>query len=106
MQVATGELELRRSVLGRLIGGLVKKMVLGPKPFKPNGPTAKEFVVREPQDFSTAQAEMVATVQGFTRGGPGGLTRKPHPFFGAMSTEDWDVLMVKHLDHHLRQFGV
>ena len=28
-----------------------------------------------------------------------------HPFFGAMTSEEWSVLMYKHLDHHLRQFG-
>ena len=29
-----------------------------------------------------------------------------HPLFGQMTSQDWDVLMFKHLDHHLRQFGV
>ncbi|MFI5451141.1 DUF1569 domain-containing protein [Pedobacter sp. UC225_61] len=28
-----------------------------------------------------------------------------HPIFGKMSTEQWDVLLWKHTDHHLRQFG-
>jgi len=31
---------------------------------------------------------------------------KSHPLFGAMRPRDWDVLMYRHLDHHLRQFGV
>jgi len=30
----------------------------------------------------------------------------PHPFFGAMDKKDWGRLIWKHLDHHLRQFGV
>jgi hypothetical protein len=29
-----------------------------------------------------------------------------HPGFGRMSARDWDVLQYRHLDHHLRQFGV
>jgi hypothetical protein len=29
-----------------------------------------------------------------------------HPALGRMSARDWDVLMYRHLDHHLRQFGV
>ena len=29
-----------------------------------------------------------------------------HPAFGRMGPRDWDVLQYKHLDHHLRQFGV
>ncbi len=29
-----------------------------------------------------------------------------HPMFGRMEPHDWDVLQYRHLDHHLRQFGV
>jgi hypothetical protein len=29
-----------------------------------------------------------------------------HPMFGPMRPHDWDVLSYRHLDHHLRQFGV
>jgi hypothetical protein len=30
----------------------------------------------------------------------------PHPFFGPLKAEQWAILMYKHVDHHLRQFGV
>jgi len=30
----------------------------------------------------------------------------PHPIFRKMSGKKWGKLAVKHLDHHLRQFGV
>lgn len=29
-----------------------------------------------------------------------------HPAFGRLSSRAWGVLLYKHLDHHLRQFGV
>jgi hypothetical protein len=29
-----------------------------------------------------------------------------HPIFGTMSPQDWGVLLYKHTDHHLRQFGL
>ncbi|HMV33529.1 MAG TPA: DUF1569 domain-containing protein [Gemmatimonadales bacterium] len=29
-----------------------------------------------------------------------------HPHFGRMSLGDWGVLQYRHMDHHLRQFGV
>jgi hypothetical protein len=29
-----------------------------------------------------------------------------HPAFGQLSRKDWGVLVYKHIDHHLRQFGV
>lgn len=30
----------------------------------------------------------------------------PHPLFGALSRNDWGRLIWKHIDHHMRQFGV
>lgn len=31
---------------------------------------------------------------------------RAHPFFGNLSRQEWSRLIYKHLDHHLRQFGV
>ncbi len=31
---------------------------------------------------------------------------KPHPMFGALTKKQWRDLLVKHLNHHLKQFGV
>lgn len=30
----------------------------------------------------------------------------PHPYFGQLSTKQWGLAGYKHVDHHLRQFGV
>jgi hypothetical protein len=35
-----------------------------------------------------------------------GTKFKPHPMFGQLSKKQWRDLLVKHLNHHLRQFGV
>lgn len=42
----------------------------------------------------------------FAAAGPKGCTTHPHTFFGRLTPEEWATLMYKHLDHHLRQFGV
>lgn len=31
---------------------------------------------------------------------------KPHPMFGKLSKKQWRDLLIKHLNHHLKQFGV
>ena len=31
---------------------------------------------------------------------------KPHPMFGKLTKEQWRDLLVKHLNHHLKQFGI
>lgn len=30
----------------------------------------------------------------------------PHPLFGVLTHKQWGKMQYKHLDHHLRQFGV
>ena len=105
IRIATGEVPSKRSLVGKIFGGLVKKMVMGPKPFKRDGPTDPQFVVRDERDFDRERAELLAGMQRLKELGAGGLTTDPHPFFGKMSPADWDTLMSKHLDHHLQQFG-
>jgi hypothetical protein len=41
----------------------------------------------------------------FAAAGPAGCTAHPHAFFGSLAPDQWAILMYKHLDHHLRQFG-
>jgi len=106
MQVAVGEVRLRRGLVGVILGPLAKRIVLSDKPFRRNGPTAPEFRVRDARDFDRARDELIAQVRGFQRGGVAGLTPAPHPFFGPLTADEWQRLQWKHLDHHLRQFGV
>jgi len=106
MQVAVGEVRLRRGWVGVILGPLAKRILLSDKPFRRNGPTAPEFRVLEAHDFDRARDELVAQVRGFQRGGAASLTPDPHPFFGRLTAKEWQRLQWKHLDHHLRQFGV
>ena len=41
----------------------------------------------------------------FVEKGEAGISKEVHPFFGKLTTAEWDTLQWKHLDHHLRQFG-
>jgi hypothetical protein len=104
LAVALGELPLERNWIGRLFGGLIKRSLVGPKPLRRNGPTAPAFVVRGERDFAAEQETLARMIERFAERGPQALA-KEHPFFGPMSAEEWDWLLWKHLDHHLRQFG-
>lgn len=104
LRVALGELPLRRSLVGFLFGRIAKKKLLAPAPWSQGMPTAPEFRVHEPRDFAREKAALLALVQRFGQAGPAGLTRLPHPFFGPLSTDEWQALQWRHLDHHLRQF--
>jgi len=105
LRVAVGEQELKRNLIGFLFGGLAKRSLLKPEDFGKNLPTGAEFRIRDQRDFARERAALIALVQRFGQG-PEVLTRKPHPFFGPLTVGEWDALQWKHLDHHLRQFGV
>jgi hypothetical protein len=106
LKVALGEMQLKRGMMGILFGGLAKRQLLKPGPLSKNMPTAKEFLMFSQDGFEAAREELITLIERFTKGGPVGLTKEPHPFFGKLSSVEWDTLQWKHLDHHLRQFGV
>src|SRR4051812_11868944 len=82
LRVAYGELQLKRSLLGIIFGGMVKRMMVNDeKPFKPNSPTDKTFVVMDNRDFETEKKKLIELVQHFSNG-PEVIRKDPHPFFG------------------------
>jgi len=104
VQMPVGDLSIKRSPLG-LIGWLFKGMLVSDRPFSKNSPTAPEFVVRDDRVFETEKERFLEVFKKLAKG-PSAVTCYRHPFFGKMTTEDWGHLVYKHLDHHLRQFGV
>jgi Protein of unknown function (DUF1569) len=106
LKVALGELQLKRGIAGFLFGKIAKRQLLAGADMKRNLPTAREFVVKTDVLFEEEKKKLIALVQRFYQSGPQGLTKGDHPFFGKLTTEEWDKLQYKHLDHHLRQFGV
>lgn len=56
-----------------------------------------------PGDFATDVAHLVRTCERFATSG---AARAPHYLFGALSEVEWGRWGYKHMDHHLRQFGV
>jgi hypothetical protein len=103
--MATGELTLKRALIGFLFGRLAKRKLTSPAPFGRNLPTAREFRVRDAGEFGSEREKLLELVQRFSARGPAGVPKEPHPFFGPLTAAEWDTLQWKHLDHHLRQFG-
>ena len=107
MEMATGDVRPPRMFVGRLLGGLVKPMALGnDEPMKRNSPTSKDLVIKGEPNLDAERARLRSLIDRFVSGGAAACTTHPHTFFGSMTAEQWAVLMYKHLDHHLRQFGV
>ncbi len=105
-EVATGEVTKRQAFIGKVLGSFVKGSVLrSDRPLSKNSPTDPTFVVSDPRDFEREKARLVAGTRRFCAAGARAADGRVHSFFGKMTGEEWGVLMYKHLDHHLRQFG-
>lgn len=96
----------RQKLIGRLLAWMVKGRVLGDAPFGKGSPTDPGYVVRDDRDLDAERARLKAAMARFVEQGPAKAGEAVHPFFGRLSGEQWGVLSAKHLDHHLRQFGI
>jgi hypothetical protein len=105
LDMASGRLNPPRIFIGRLLGPFIKPIYINEKPFSRNNPTDKKLVVSDQRDFLREQEQLKLRVRQFNEGGESQCTKHPHPFFGALTPQEWSRGMYKHLDHHLRQFG-
>ena len=101
--VAVGKHKLKGSFFIKLIGRLFKKQLFNDKPFKHDLPTDKSFKIADLRDFENEKQNLITMINDFSETTMSG---EPHPFFGKLSKEQWSKGTWKHLDHHLRQFGV
>ena len=107
LETAVGDLKLPRMFIGRLLGGFVKgKAIHNEEPLRRNSPTMKALVVADQRKLEVEQRKVTGLIDRFSTAGPKGCTTHPHTFFGSLTPDEWAILMYKHLDHHLRQFGV
>ncbi len=106
--MALGEIRPPRGALmARLIGSVIKPKVVGnDEPFRRNSPTMRELVISGERDLDAERVRLCSLIDRFVSGGPSVCTTHPHPFFGPLTPAEWAILMYKHLDHHLRQFGL
>jgi hypothetical protein len=107
IELALGERLPPRLLMGRIIGGMVKvKVMENDEPMRRNSPTVQGLVVKDERNLEAERERLCGMIDRFTAAGPTGCTSHPHSFFGRLTPEEWSILMYKHLDHHLRQFGV
>ncbi len=107
LKIASGEMVPKvNPIVKFLFSKNAKRQLINDPEFKRNLPTMNEAKVVDQPAFEQERSKLIAMIQDFQSKGPAGLTKSAHPFFGDMTVNEWDTLQVKHLDHHLRQFGV
>jgi len=104
IDVVFGDLVIKMPFYMGWLGRMFKKSVLNNE-FKKGSPTAKEFIFKERYNFEQSKQELIEKTRKF-QDGTKVIKLERHPFWGKMNPQEWDTLMWKHLDHHLKQFGV
>jgi hypothetical protein len=106
LRMALGERKVEGAPPGRIRGAVLRFVAIYYLPW----PQGK--IQSPPGSFNTAslgwerdRQVVIELIERFATTPPDNLG-VVHPSFGRMGPRDWDVLQYRHLDHHLRQFGV
>lgn len=84
----------------------VKNTVVNEKPYKHNSQTAPVFIIKSDKDFDTEKNRLINYILRAQKDGEPFFNGKESHSFGPLTTNEWNNMMYKHLDHHLTQFGV
>ena len=84
----------------------VKPMVTSEKPYKKNLRTAPAFIIKDDRNFETEKNRLAGYIERTQNLGAASFDQKESLSFGPLSITEWNNTFYKHLDHHLKQFGV
>lgn len=106
-QLYLGQLKEKRTFIGRLFGKIALRQMLKPDSQAPkNSPTHPKLVIKDSVEIGPQIQEWKTLLDQY----PGMAGKKDakvlHPFFGTLDHSQIDTMAYKHIDHHLRQFGV
>jgi len=100
-----GEHTYKQEFMGKLFGKIaLKRMIKDEKRFDKNIPTSDQFKPKELNCYlESEKSKWISLVNEYENyDNPNFI----HDFFGKMTREQIGILVYKHTDHHLRQFGV
>ncbi|MCP2043915.1 DUF1569 domain-containing protein [Pontibacter sp. HSC-36F09] len=94
----------KQAFLGKVFGKIaLRKMIKDEQPFDKNIPTSSQFKPKETGgDLEAEKLKWISLTEAYKN------YHNPtfiHDFFGKMTKEEIGILVYKHSDHHLRQFG-
>ncbi|HEX7828746.1 MAG TPA: DUF1569 domain-containing protein [Thermoanaerobaculia bacterium] len=102
MRMAVGELPVKPRKLPLRFWPL-RDLIVYVLPWPKGSPTAPELIPSNCESMDNCKRELARLADVF-------VERKDawpeHPAFGKLTRAGWGVLVRRHLDHHLRQFGM
>jgi len=107
IELALGESEIKKpNWLKKSLFKLVAPSLYNDKPWKQGLPTAKEYIITDSLNFNDQKEKLKSKIDKMSQSKDYFEPSKEHPYFGNFTAEQWGKSAYKHLDHHLRQFGV
>ena len=89
-----------------MMKALIKNIVTSDKPYVKNGRTARQFLIVDEKDFVSEKKRLINFITQTQELGEKEFEGKASHSFGKLTAKEWSTMFYKHLDHHLRQFGV
>lgn len=105
MQNALGEVQQKRKWQGYLFAPFIRHRYYSNQTFKARH-VPSTFKIVDEADFEREQQRLLNQLDLFHQDGPERCKGAIHPMLGAFTPEQWAIGQYKHIDHHLRQFGV
>jgi len=106
-QLLLGQRHFKRIFLGRLFGKMaLKSNIKDDSPMSKNSMTHPDLVIKGNGDMEQEKQAWINLLHEYPARKTSDYNNFIHPFFGKMSSEQVSRFAYKHIDHHLRQFGV
>ena len=106
-QLLLGQRKFKRVFLGRLFGKMaLTSNIKDNSPMSQNSPTHPDLVIKGNGNMEQEKQLWLQLLQDYPKRKANDYNDFVHPFFGKMNSEQVSRFAYKHIDHHLRQFGV
>jgi hypothetical protein len=93
------------AILKFILKLLVKKKVVDETTYPKNSSTAPQFVIKVEKDFHKEKERLIQYMKKTQELGENYFDGRESHSFGSLTKDEWNNMLYKHLDHHLRQFG-
>lgn len=84
----------------------LKNTVTGETPYKQNSGTGPDFIIKDSKNFDAEKSRLIGYIERTQALGAQHFEGKESHSFGVLTANEWNNMFYKHLDHHLKQFGV
>ncbi len=89
-----------------VLKNFVKKKIIDDSVYSKNGPTAPAFIINSEKNFDVEKARLIAYLDKTQELGSTFFENKENLNFGVLTSEGWNNMFYKHIDHHFSQFDI